>query len=1037
MDTDRNLLFGVIALQLDLIDRDQFAEACAAWAARKSTPLADLLCERGWLAAGDREEVERVLKRRIDKRGGDVKASLVQAVGDVRPPTAGLDDPEILRSLVPHTPPQGLVLLATTDYRPETRSRYSLSRLHAKGGIGQVWLARDESLGREVALKELRPERAADPTLWARFLKEAQITGQLEHPGIVPIYELGKDPDSEQPFYTMRFVRGRTLTEAIGYYHERRRRGDAGPLELRELLGAFVGVCNAVAYAHSRHVIHRDLKPANVVLGDFGEVMVLDWGLAKVVGKSEPPGPAAQTTIGAPPVQLPDTDVPGEGSAVTQAGQLLGTPAYMAPEQADGRLDLLDARTDVYGLGTILYELLTDETPFQGESTEALLQRIRNELPPRPSALVPTTPKPLEAIALKAMAKAPADRYPTAAELAQDVQKWLGDEPVTAYPDPFAVRVGRLIRRHRTTFASAVVLLFTVTVLVSVGFVILGRAYSDRAVALGEARENADRERKAREALDQALAEVKERAAAEARARSQAEKARGEAVQALSTLVEKVQEYIRDTGGMRPLRQALLKEAMDGFQRVAAELQGQSLVDRHIATAYQHMSAIATELGETARAHEYILRSLEINERVAKENPDSPRDLVRLGITLTTCARQNLAIGRDLKEARVQVERAVEAYDRAKASGKSPKDDSNRGRVQIINDFGTFDPATIDRRRAQALDQLGELAQHMGDLKRAKEYFEAALAIHQRGLAEVPGAAGKLAGLLANPDGYGPFFAAAAMSAHLDLGTPFFIGCDSVTRSQNLLGEIAMRNGDFERMNEYFLHSIELTKSLRRLDPGSLKLRWTMVVNTGRLGELCISAGYLDRAEDHCRTALRLARDLRDVDPGGTEHDLQVALAHYRIGVVLDKKGQREQAIAQFKECRRIRENLANWQPRNSNYQKQVMLVLPRVGEHEAAVAAAERSRGGAEHPSYLLELAAVYSMSIAEVGRDKQSDALTDAEKRLRQRYIDKCLGLVREAVELGFSDWGYLQIEVDLDNIRPHPEFQAIVAKMKAAGK
>jgi hypothetical protein len=228
MDTDRNLLFGVLALQLDLIDRDRFAEACAAWSARKSTSLGDLLVERGWLTTTDRDAVEHVLKRRIDNHCGDVKASLIQTVSRVQPPIDGLDDPEIIHSLAPHTPPQGMVLLSTLDPAPGTRSRYSLSRLHAKGGIGQVWLARDESLGREVALKELRPERASDPGLWARFLKEAQITGQLEHPGIVPIYELGRAPGTETPFYTMRFVRGRTLTEAIRFYHERRDRGEAG-----------------------------------------------------------------------------------------------------------------------------------------------------------------------------------------------------------------------------------------------------------------------------------------------------------------------------------------------------------------------------------------------------------------------------------------------------------------------------------------------------------------------------------------------------------------------------------------------------------------------------------------------------------------------------------------------------------------------------------------------------------------------------------------------------------------------------------------
>jgi hypothetical protein len=468
MDSDPNLLFGVLALQADLIDDAQFARACSEWAGRKQVPLAELLVERGWLTSADRSDVEKLVERKLRKHKGDARASLAEVIPDpVKRSLAGLTDPDIRQSLAGlKAPPEGLVLIATTAYEPGACDRYTLSRLHATGGIGRVWLARDASLGRDVALKELRPERAGSPAVWARFLKEAQVTGQLEHPGIVPIYELGRRPGDQQPFYTMRFVRGRTLAEAAAAYYRRRAGGEAGPLELRELLTALVGVCNAVAYAHSRGVLHRDLKPQNVVLGDYGEVMVLDWGLARVTG--EPDDMAA-------PLELPAAG----GVDATVQGQVLGTPAYMAPEQAEGRLDLLGPATDVYGLGAILYEILAGRPPFRGDDTAAVLRLVAHDPPPRPRSVEKGAPAALEAVCLKALAKSPAERYATAKELAAEAERWLADEPVGAYRDPLATRARRWAGRHRTLVSAAAVLLVAGLLGVSAGAILLDRARAE------------------------------------------------------------------------------------------------------------------------------------------------------------------------------------------------------------------------------------------------------------------------------------------------------------------------------------------------------------------------------------------------------------------------------------------------------------------------------------------------------------------------------------------------------------------------------
>jgi serine/threonine protein kinase len=482
MDTDRNLLFGVLALQADLLDTVRFVEACTLWANKKESSLADLLVERGWLTSADREDVQRLLDRKLRKYQGDAQAGLAEVAGDaVKQSLAAIADRDVRQSLAGLTTvaPPGPVLLQTMDYLPDQREHYSLSRLHATGGMGRVWLARDAALGRDVALKELRPDRASDPRVCARFLKEAQITGQLEHPGVVPIYEVMRRSEDKAPYYTMRFIRGRTLAEAAAEYHERLAQGEAGELELRELLSAFIAVCNAVAYAHNRKVLHRDLKPQNVVLGDFGEVVVLDWGLARLMSQAD-----AEPDIA--PLPIP----PGEVDATVQ-GQVVGTPAYMAPEQAEGRLEQLGPATDVYGLGAVLYEILTGKPPFTGDDTASVLSLVVRQMPARPHVLSSRVSPALEAICFKALAKKPAERYSSVKALADDVQRWLADEPVTVYRDSVLMRVGRLTRKHKRSFAVSGALVGALVLVLAVSFLLVTRS-----------RTQIDRERRRAEAVN-------------------------------------------------------------------------------------------------------------------------------------------------------------------------------------------------------------------------------------------------------------------------------------------------------------------------------------------------------------------------------------------------------------------------------------------------------------------------------------------------------------------------------------------------------
>jgi serine/threonine protein kinase len=334
-------------------------------------------------------------------------------------------------------------VLESGDRKIELHHVYLSLGLHGKGGLGEVYLAQDLDLGRQVAIKFLKPVHADNPETRQQFLLEAEVTGQLDHPGVVPI--LGCGQVGQQPFYVMRFVSGGTLEDAM-------KECQPAPSlsQLKRLIGHLRSACETVAYAHSRGIVHCDLKPGNILLGKYGETLVADWGSALPVERD-----AAAKASGEKTVRAIKSGEMSTSSSSTRPW----TPAYMSPEQLPDSPNEIGPASDIFSLGATLYHLLTGRNHVHDlfvagrPSADALFAWIRHGKAPRPRQLRRDVPPALEAICLKAMALQPRDRYATALELAQDLEAWRTDGRVSVYRPPLLDRLLRNARRHRLASA--------------------------------------------------------------------------------------------------------------------------------------------------------------------------------------------------------------------------------------------------------------------------------------------------------------------------------------------------------------------------------------------------------------------------------------------------------------------------------------------------------------------------------------------------------------------------------------------------------
>ena len=595
VNSERELLFGVLSVQLGFANAHTVMTCAVQWVEQR-TPnkrFEDFLVEQGALKPVHKAMVDGVVNEVMaDGQKYDTLVTMTRGGSGSGGAAQGVWENIISSETELRTePPDGgsFDSLSDTDQVVlEARGRYEYatgangeSAILGKGGIGQVIVVNDRFLGRDVALKELLIEEknkatqdltARSTAVEARFLREARVTGQLEHPAVVPVYELGRHRDGGT-YYTMTRIKGSTLHDAIK---------SADTLEQRlELLPHFVDACNALAYAHSRNVVHRDVKPQNVMIGPFGETFVLDWGLARVKGRADP--------------RATDMRMAPDITGNMLRGAAIGTPAYMSPEQASGNLDNIDERSDVWGLGAVLYEILTGRPPYSGQTPLEVVAKILRD----PVVPVRTRSRGVSAelatICDRALQKDTARRYPTASALKEDIEAYMGGRRVSAHTYSSWDLALRFMRQNRVGLSVLGAMLFSVIVWGSV---------------------------------------VYQRLRAE----------RDDAQEFAQLFLEDVSTRLSPVPGAAPLVEQLATRALEHYQK-NVDPRRSPLEERiRLSKAYHRIGTISSEVGRTEQALRSFRYAREVAEGVLLDDPRDVKNRVLLANALVGEFDATLAI---------------------------------------------------------------------------------------------------------------------------------------------------------------------------------------------------------------------------------------------------------------------------------------------------------------------------------------------------------------------------------------------------------